>query len=188
LTLLLTIPHCETQNWENVPLTLETATPSFGSSIPALRPWFLSFVDKYRCLGQAEPSGLDFRYRHSDHNDTEDEQLEYDIQHQQTTISSEGNVSASFKVPGLITVPSSEQGTVHNVTIAQMTLGAELSWVSVPKVDFGRVHLKVICLIVVNGYNRNRARAPLPGQNQKRIRVSTPSRHRECVCRWVLHR
>jgi hypothetical protein len=163
LTLLLAIPHYKTQNWENVPLTLETATPTSGLSIPALRPWFLSWTDKYaryRSPGQTGPSGLGMRYRRT----TEDEQLEwddkYDIQHQRTTVTSKGNVSASFKIPGLITVPSSGQGAVHNVTIAQMTLAAEMSWVSVPKVDFGRVHLEVMCLVVVHGYNLNHTRTP----------------------------
>jgi len=55
---------------------------------------------------------------------------------------SKGNVSvsATFKVPGLVTIPS--DGDAHNFTIVQLDLDAEMSWISVPKVD-ARVHLKV---------------------------------------------
>jgi hypothetical protein len=67
------------------------------------------------------------------------------MQHQQMTVTSKCNVSASFRVPGLVTIPSGERGAFYNVTIAQMMLPAQMTWVSVPKVDFGRVHLEVPC-------------------------------------------
>jgi len=55
-------------------------------------------------------------------------------------VTSKGSVSATFKVPGLVTIPS--DGAAHNFTIVQLDLDAEMSWISVPKVD-ARVHLKV---------------------------------------------
>jgi len=55
-------------------------------------------------------------------------------------VTSKGGVSATFKVPGLVTIPS--DGAAHNFTIVQLDLDAEMSWISVPKVD-ARVHLKV---------------------------------------------
>lgn len=54
--------------------------------------------------------------------------------------SSKGDISATFQVPGLITIPS--DGTAHNVTIAELSLDAVMSWIAVPKKDT-RVHLKV---------------------------------------------
>ncbi|TDL23087.1 hypothetical protein BD410DRAFT_814727 [Rickenella mellea] len=59
--------------------------------------------------------------------------------HREIGVSSTGNVSATFQVPGLITVPS--DGQQHNVTIVQLKLDATLSWISVPKEDT-KTHLK----------------------------------------------
>jgi len=57
-----------------------------------------------------------------------------------TTVSSQGGVNATFKVPGLISIPS--DGVSHNVTIATLTPEAKLEWVSVPSIS-PRVHLTV---------------------------------------------
>ncbi|EFI27220.1 hypothetical protein CC1G_15048 [Coprinopsis cinerea okayama7 len=50
-----------------------------------------------------------------------------------------GDISATFVVPGLMTVPS--DNVAHIVTIAELGLDAEMEWVSVPKRDI-RVYLK----------------------------------------------
>ena len=39
---LLVLRQFRRQSWENVSLTLETATPTFGLAIPELTPWWLS--------------------------------------------------------------------------------------------------------------------------------------------------
>jgi hypothetical protein len=59
--------------------------------------------------------------------------------HPSMAVSSKG-ISATFRVPGLITIPS--DGASHNVTITQLKLDASMSWVTVPKVDT-KTHLKV---------------------------------------------
>ena len=46
-----------------------------------------------------------------------------------------GNISATFRVPNKITVPSDSSS--HSVTIVKLKLDATLSWVSVPKKDRG---------------------------------------------------
>jgi hypothetical protein len=48
-------------------------------------------------------------------------------------VSSHGNITATFQVPGLITIPTDTDS--HNVTIAELELDASLAWVCVPKVD-----------------------------------------------------
>jgi hypothetical protein len=53
-------------------------------------------------------------------------------------VSSTGSISAMFRVPGLITLPSAS----HNVAIVQLKLDASMPWITAPKVDT-RVHLKV---------------------------------------------
>jgi hypothetical protein len=65
---------------------------------------------------------------------------DYDMGHRDLAVSSKGNVSATFQVPGMITIPS--DGSAHNVTVVELKLNAAMSWVTVPKVDT-RTHLKV---------------------------------------------
>jgi len=65
---------------------------------------------------------------------------EPDMDYAGLDVTSKGGASATFKVPGLVTIPSDY--AVHNFTIVQLDLEAEMSWISVPKVD-ARVHLKV---------------------------------------------
>jgi hypothetical protein len=60
--------------------------------------------------------------------------------HATSDVQSRGNVSATFQVPRLVTIPS--DGEKHTFTIVQLNLEAEMSWVVVPKKDL-RVHLKV---------------------------------------------
>lgn len=55
-------------------------------------------------------------------------------------VTSRGNVSATFDVPGTITIPS--DGAAHNVTITKLNLEAIMSWIAVPKGD-ARTRLKV---------------------------------------------
>lgn len=55
-------------------------------------------------------------------------------------VTSKGDISASFAVPGLIAVPS--DGASHNVTVCELALDAVMSWVSVPKKN-ARAHLMV---------------------------------------------
>jgi len=54
----------------------------------------------------------------------------------------QGTISATYLIPGKITIPSDSQ--THNVTVVQLELEAELSWVTVPKRDT-KVYIKVQC-------------------------------------------
>lgn len=62
------------------------------------------------------------------------------IQHRGLQVSSKGNVTATFSVPGLMTIPS--DNVAHKVTIVKLSLDAKMEWVAVPKRD-AKVHLKV---------------------------------------------
>jgi hypothetical protein len=46
-------------------------------------------------------------------------------------ISSKGNITTTFSIPGFITIPS--DGASHNVTVTELELDVEMSWISVPK-------------------------------------------------------
>jgi len=53
-------------------------------------------------------------------------------------VTSKGNVSATFRVPGLVSIPC--DGDAHNFTIVELGLKAAMSWVAVPKID-AKTHL-----------------------------------------------
>jgi len=152
------------EDWEDVPLTLETASPTFGIGVPTLTPWTISVYrpsyapvkykagpgDRFRggsaAALYAMPSGAPpppapMTSRAMD-VDFLSSSSEGQMQHRGLHVSSKGNVSATFGIPGLINIPS--DGVGHNVTIAKLELDASMSWVCVPKKD-GKVHLKV-CL------------------------------------------
>jgi uncharacterized protein (TIGR02231 family) len=140
------------EDWNDVPLTLETATPTFGVNVPTLTPWTLSvyspvLMKKSKSISLS-PGGAVFAgvargaprmsTRRERAFDDSDEILS--IGHRELQVSSKGYVSATFGVPGLINIPSDNVG--HNVTIVKLTLDATMNWVCVPKKDT-RVHLKV---------------------------------------------
>ena len=75
----------------------------------------------------------------------DDDSMDLDaMQYRGLAVSSKGNISATFTVPGTITIPS--DGVAHNVTIVQLNLDSTMSWVSVPKVD-AKTHLNVSLLL-----------------------------------------
>ena len=141
------------EDWNDVPLTLETATPTFGVNIPTLTPWTLSLYSpvlmkrkKSRSVSLAPGGGVfagstratpQMATLMESYAELEESPS---IQHRELQVSSKGYVSATFGVPGLINIPSDNVG--HNVTIAKMSLDATMNWVCVPKKDT-RVHLKV---------------------------------------------
>jgi hypothetical protein len=149
------------EDWDDVPLTLETATPTFGVGVPTLTPWTISVYrpsyaytkhkagpgDRFRASSAtmlasapgAPPPPAPMMSRGMD-MDILSSLSENQMQHRGLQVSSKGNVSATFGVPGLINIPS--DGVGHNVTIVKLGLDATMSWVCVPKKD-GKVHLKV---------------------------------------------
>ena len=78
-------------------------------------------------------------------------------------VSSKGDITATFTVPGLMTIPN--DGSSHNVTITQLELEAVMSWISVPKKS-PKAHLTVRshCFLLFassfSGYT---------GENQERV-------------------
>ena len=126
--------------WENVPITLETATPTFGLELPTLLIWNLHHYSQPLVQTRALRSGGLTRTIHRKISSDSGDLAFFDMSHISTAVTSKGNVNATFEVPGKITIPSDEEH--HNVTIAELDLEATMSWVCVPKGDT-RVHLKV---------------------------------------------
>ncbi|KAJ7505942.1 hypothetical protein B0H11DRAFT_1795634 [Mycena galericulata] len=130
------------ESWDDVPLQLETSTPTFGLDVPKLSPWNLRLQQVPGELQEMTMSGSTKRVRA--HEDLSrggtgrgvigKEQMAYGG----ASVNSKGNVNATFRVPGLVTIPC--DGDAHNFTIVELSLKAAMSWVSVPKLD-AKTHL-----------------------------------------------
>ncbi|KDR77584.1 hypothetical protein GALMADRAFT_245733 [Galerina marginata CBS 339.88] len=138
------------EDWADVPLTLETATPTFGLGLPTLTPWALSIyrppvymTAPHPGMPPPNPSGALRSVSGFDEELTRARARpgSRPIAHRAMEVSAKSGagVSATFGVPGLMSVPT--DGVPHSVTIARLALEADLSWVCVPKKDC-RVNLK----------------------------------------------
>ncbi|EAU80901.1 mucoidy inhibitor A [Coprinopsis cinerea okayama7 len=132
------------EDWSDVTLVLETATPTFDKSVPQLWPWTIS-VDRglpppqpvmlksssfARTLAFSPPPPGAMAMAAAP-------LPEMDVRRAEVS-SNSGSVSATFTVPGKMTIPSDNAS--HSVTITQLNLEAKMTWVSVPKKDT-KVHL-----------------------------------------------
>ncbi|KAF7357365.1 hypothetical protein MSAN_01332500 [Mycena sanguinolenta] len=188
------------ESWDDVPLTLETSTPTFGLAIPQLPMWnldvdrYLGFKSKSRvpapgALMSRERENYRERSRGGDWaaggtaESVSEDELE-PMQFGGASVTSKGNFSATFRVPGMVSIPS--DGEAHNFTIVQLSLKAEMSWISVPKVDT-KAHINVgeFCLSDVG--------IPLTcllhsaGENHERVGIHAVGRHSQRICRRQLH-
>ncbi|KAG5645737.1 hypothetical protein DXG03_005433 [Asterophora parasitica] len=108
------------EDWNGVPLTLETASPTLGVDIPHLSPWTLSVCPPVRRLakgGFLMPSLPNFSLLPSRSGGQSSE-----MSHRNMVVTSRGDVNAS-------------------VTIVELELDAVMSWIVVPKRDH-KCHLK----------------------------------------------
>ncbi|PPQ90355.1 hypothetical protein CVT25_007757 [Psilocybe cyanescens] len=133
--------------WENAPVTLETSQPTFGLELPDLQPWYITYEKpvvrrhmqtQRRTTGGKAPrrqlTTLADRDEDEDEDDNEDD-MDIDV----AEVTSKGDISATFRVPGLTTIPSDEEE--HGVTIAVLQLDAKILWACIPKGDT-QVHLE----------------------------------------------
>ncbi|KAJ7474652.1 hypothetical protein B0H11DRAFT_2429073 [Mycena galericulata] len=132
------------ESWEDVPLQLETSTPTFGLGIPKLSPWNLSVKQEYGWAKSsiiiAPPTSMRFQRSSVAHESSDllGSVAEEPMGYVGASVNSKGNVSATFRVPGMVTIPC--DGEAHNFTIVELSLKAAMSWVTVPKLD-AKTHL-----------------------------------------------
>ncbi|KAG6807698.1 hypothetical protein H0H92_006658 [Tricholoma furcatifolium] len=116
------------ESWDDVPLSLETASPTFGMNIPVLSQWTLDVPrTQYKAKSKMRLSSLV--------SSVESPQME----HRRATVISKRGVTATYQVPGRITIPS--DGKAHSVTVTKLYLHTDMSWVAVPRAD-SKVHLQ----------------------------------------------
>ena len=148
------------ESWDDVPIILETATPTDNVTIPKLDPWRVSVYAPPRPPPPPRPMSGAMRARSvmpltEEVEEDSDEDMGFGLFDDgpvaqptpaarmavnSALVVSQGNITATFRVPGRTTVPS--DGAFHSVTIAKLDLDAVVEWVAVPKKD-PRTHLKV---------------------------------------------
>ncbi|KAI3614154.1 mucoidy inhibitor a [Moniliophthora roreri] len=154
------------ESWENVELTLETATPSYNSKIPELKPWNISqyiqsqpvivvnrpmYYSRGHSMSRRRSRSPSPSYERDSRSSRSRSRSPIIIPAQPAMVPppmptkiaepilGKGNISATFRVPGKMTIPG--DGEAHSVSIAQLKLDAILEWICVPKID-NKVHLK----------------------------------------------
>jgi len=122
-----------------VPITLETAQPSFGVELPRLALWNISHPAPPQGLGTGNiPLKKGGAARHRRILPDEDD-LEYNLYDGGAYVTSKGHVTATFRIPGSTTILSKNEE--RSVTIASLDLEAKMNWMCIPKGDT-RVHLQ----------------------------------------------
>lgn len=119
-------------------MTLETATPTFGTEVPELRAWDISIHRVYVEKSNNFSSGGSTRLvRSIGPIDGGNGSV---FSKGRETVGTEAAFTPVLRVPGLVTVPS--DNAAHTLTITQLDLDAAMSWIAVPK-EHARVHLQV---------------------------------------------
>ncbi|THU91059.1 hypothetical protein K435DRAFT_759668 [Dendrothele bispora CBS 962.96] len=132
------------ESWDNVPLTLDTATPTYGASLPSLGTWSIA----ERARQQTEGTSSDTKLPPSiiiDPRAHDDSRLAKPVGESwqtiaavkrskvsSTTVTSKGNVNATFRVPGVVNIPSKDNDE-RTFTIVEVKLDAAIIWTTVPK-------------------------------------------------------
>ncbi|KAF8313124.1 hypothetical protein DL93DRAFT_2168060 [Clavulina sp. PMI_390] len=147
------------EDWKNASLTLSTATPLLGTSIPKIQPWHITawqpsdrqrWTPGVRSTPPVPPvppattrktAGVATRRPHE--SDPDDLFGTYSSLSTPTPLPAasatsgqdnnvkEGTISSTFGVDGVWNIPS--DGTSHKVSIANIDLDAEVEWIVVPR-------------------------------------------------------
>ncbi|KAF8324108.1 hypothetical protein DL93DRAFT_2176637 [Clavulina sp. PMI_390] len=127
------------EDWDNVALTLSTASPTVGSTIPTLDMIRIAPVRPPPSVAYASAPGGSKRSRVSRFLDTReaveedsDEDMGFGLFDDGPTISvKEAGLSLTYGITGKSSIPSNMDW--HRVSIANIDLPAELEWITVPR-------------------------------------------------------
>ncbi|CAE6431948.1 unnamed protein product [Rhizoctonia solani] len=132
------------ENWPDVALTLSTASPQLGSSVPKLCSWRIGFpppsptvipMSKTRARSASTAIQHSLVSRSFAYAPAEPELAFYSAMPsmavRQAHVGSTGVLNTTFGIPGRSDIPSDEGS--HKVVIAVLDLQADLEWVCVPR-------------------------------------------------------
>lgn len=134
------------EDWSDVDLTLSTASPQLGSTIPVLQPEYVGEVVR---VAYARKGGFGFssakktraipRSAELSKNRREREILgfagEDDYMTEKQARVESGVLTTSFAIDGKSTIPSNARGddTSHQVAITVLNFTADLEWIAIPR-------------------------------------------------------
>ncbi|CAE6461219.1 unnamed protein product, partial [Rhizoctonia solani] len=140
------------ENWPEVALTLSTASPQLGSTVPKLSSWKIGIPALALPAGQGatrtkqtarEVAMLDLEVEVDDDREESDDDMGFGLfdgyetyatpqmASRKAHVATAGVLSATFSIPGRSDIPS-EEGS-HKVVVAVLDLEAELEWICVPR-------------------------------------------------------
>ncbi|KAG8777766.1 hypothetical protein FRC15_011125 [Serendipita sp. 397] len=139
-----TIVQSTGEDWKEVELTLSTASPQLGSTIPTLSPLWLNPIvqQQYYTKSKRQTKSASFFAVPSSapRPSAPGGPLgfggeDYDRLGVPEAKAVEGTMSTSFVIEGLSTIPSDTdlKSQAHKVSVAVLDLTADLEWISVPK-------------------------------------------------------
>ncbi len=124
------------EDWSEAALSLSTARPNVGGSMPELDPWTLDLArpapkareSSKRAMAEAMPSAAP-----SANGGRSDEALKEEAMAYAEASAESGATAVTFNLPGKSTIPS--DGRERKLTIAVLELSARYSYASVPKLS-----------------------------------------------------
>ncbi|KAJ1307059.1 hypothetical protein OPQ81_008038 [Rhizoctonia solani] len=130
------------ENWPDVALTLSTASPLLGSSVPKLSPWRIGLPPPSPVVPAPRMRGTSGIRMHSLYNAAVEQEVAFaqpatmaapplPMATRQAHVESSGVLNTTFGIPGRSDIPSDEGS--HKVVIAVIELQADLEWVCVPR-------------------------------------------------------
>jgi uncharacterized protein (TIGR02231 family) len=142
-----TISQYTGEDWNDVKMTLSTASPQLGSNIPKLTPLWIAPItvptrsrsSRMALGGIAKKEAEKEREVHRrvdavyfDADSEEEDGISFRVA---GATAVEGTMSTSYIIDGLSTIPSDTDSTsqAHKVTVAIIDLAADLDWIAVPK-------------------------------------------------------
>lgn len=127
------------EDWDEVDLTLSTASPQLGTDIPSLGPYkigppyratkSMGSMKKRKASVTIQPTFTSVQY--------DPIQIGSSGMAHATASAVEGATSTTFVIAGRSTIPSDgdQGGQTHKVSIAFIDLQAALEWVTIPKLQ-----------------------------------------------------
>ncbi|KAF8336390.1 uncharacterized protein EI90DRAFT_3014164 [Cantharellus anzutake] len=122
------------ENWNNVALTLSTASPMLGTAVPQLQPWFIgpSVFPMFQTQHVQPFAYFGSNNLMSTNMPTSPPSRAAVFGSTNRAVSAnEGAVSSTFDVTGKSNIPSDD--SYHKVFIASLDLVAELEWITIPR-------------------------------------------------------
>ncbi|KAG8699919.1 hypothetical protein FRC08_005035 [Ceratobasidium sp. 394] len=138
------------EDWPEVALTLSTASPQLGSSVPSLSTWRIGFPQPPAAASSRKRRGRVNQFLDVEAEVEDDEELiDYEDEDDDepapadfiedepimtsrlAKVTSAGALNATFGIPGRSNIPSDESS--HKVVVTVLDLAAELEWICVPR-------------------------------------------------------